>query len=30
MHQPLSTAVPDACGVIYKSDPTPALPQGGR
>ena len=27
---PLSTAVFAAFGVIYKSDPTPTLPQGGR
>ena len=30
MYQSLTTAVLAACGVIYKSDPTPTLPQGGR
>ena len=30
MYQSLTTAVLAACGVIYKSDPTPTHPQGGR
>ena len=30
MYQSLTTAVLAACGVIYKYDPTPTLPQGGR
>ena len=30
MCRPLPAAVPAALSVIYKSDPTPTLPQGGR